>query len=332
MTPLHHRLAFFSFLAIVIVTSALDGGRSRIRTLNGWKAIEVITENESRGDSGWRMPDDFDGIGAFIVDKDADRPILRVHVNHEKTGDSSISEVNLYKNELKRAIRNKIETNRVDGVRFVRDARLAYDSWSTDGGQTKRTNVDPNHTGFCRFCSGQSYKPNTFGNNRGFVDQIYITGEECRNGALFALDAKRRDLYKLSGFTGDASSQRGGMPKGPWENAALVDTGETNHIALVLSPDGQGDNERLQLYIGQKGKNKDGNNANDFLSRNGLAYGEYFFFQANFPNEGQTNRNGRLVKSPNNVLRDGKLEDVDTNPRNPKEIVVAETNTGLFVI
>ena len=54
-------------------------------------------------------------------------------------------------------------------------------------------------------------------------------------------------------------------------NAALVDTGETAHVAILLSPDGGTRN--LTMYVGQKGINASGAEASDFLSRNGLAFG-----------------------------------------------------------
>jgi hypothetical protein len=156
---------------------ALDGGRLRIKPFNGWKAIKIITAGDSKGRS-WRLPDNFDGAGAFAVDGDT----IRIYINHEK-GDSSITEVNVDKNKLKQAISNMIRDSEITllvvGVSFVNSARLAYERWSSDGGVSFTTEVLPDDTKFCKFCSSQAHKPDTFGNNRGFVDQIYMTGEEC---------------------------------------------------------------------------------------------------------------------------------------------------------
>jgi hypothetical protein len=104
---------------------------------------------------------------------------------------------------------------------------------------------------FYRFCSGQAYAPNAFGTDRGFVDQCYITGEEQTEGALFVIDSVQRDFYQLSGAVGtDSTGGNGGMPYDAWENAALVNTGETENVALLLSPDGG--SQDLQFYIGRE--------------------------------------------------------------------------------
>ena len=329
-----------------VVYALDDRTPSKIATRNGWKSIEVMTEGESKGPFAWIMPGRMDGIGAFVVDNPStpngistasSNQIIRIHVNHELDTNASISEINIYKSALQEVVANKIQNRQRNNPEFVRDVRLAYFRWSDDGGRSfySGQHVQPNEAGFCKFCSGQSYKPNTFGPNRGFVDQIYITGEECPNGALFALDVNRRTLYKLSGYAGNSgTSHMRGIPYDPWENAALVDTGETNHIALMLSPDGDHSTTRyLQFYIGHKGKDRDGNTgATDFLSRNGLAYGEYFYLQSTFPRTGNTNRGGKFVQDSNaEILGDGKLEDIDTNPNQPNQVVLAESDTGLFI-
>jgi hypothetical protein len=221
-----------------------------------------------------------------------------------------------------------ITDNKIGDVEFVNSARIAYDRWSNDGGAS----FSPDTTVFCRFCSSQAYAPNTFGDNRGFVDQLYITGEECVNGRLFVLDSSTRDFYQLSGFSGSSggSGGNGGMPFNKWENAALIDTGETEHIALLLSPDGNASDEFLVLYIGQKGKNANGNIADDFLSRNGLANGEWFYLKSKFPDTGKTNKKGKFQKGTNGALGSKKLEDIDTNPSNPTQVVLAEQNMGIY--
>jgi hypothetical protein len=322
----HTFLLVLSFLALFNgISVALDEDESRIVPFNGWKAIEVITEGDSKF-WDWVMPAKFDGAGAFLVTPN----IIRIHVNHENE-EASISEVNVDKNNLKRAISNMIENDDIGNVKFVNNARLAYDRWTLDGGANWNTDLSPSRTGFCKLCSSQEYKPHTFGRDRGFVDQLYITGEECGGGALYVLKSLSRDLFQLSGFTGSSSDSIGGVPFDPWENAALIDTGETGHVALLLSPDGANSKRFLRLYIGQKGKNRNGSNANDFLSRNGLAYGEWFYLNAGFPSIGRTDNTGSFEKNSNGALEGGKLEDVDTNPNEPTKVVLAEQNEGLFI-
>jgi hypothetical protein len=163
--------------------------------------------------------------------------------------------------------------------------------------------------------------------NRGFVDELYITGEEVSGGRLFAIDSAERDFYQLSGVSGSAPGGLGGMPFDPYENAALLDTGETNHIALLLSPDGG--TQTMKLYIGQKGKDASGNPANTFLARNGLAYGSYYFLNDALPASGAST-DGYFDTTSAGALLSTKLEDVDTNPNDPTQFVLGDEDSGLF--
>jgi hypothetical protein len=225
---------------------ALDGGALRLEPYSGWKAFEVISAGEDPAGDGFShsMPTNFDGAGAWLVDP----ATLRVQVNHE-IGDTSISEVNLDLADLQTAISNMISGGTTGGVSFVVSARQAYDRWSDDGGLTFTPTSDTSNTSFNRFCSGQAYAPNTFGIDRGFVDEIYITGEEfAGTDRLFAIDSVNRDFYRLSGTAGSAPGGIGGIPFDSYENVALMDTGETDHVALLLSPDGG--TQTMRLYIG----------------------------------------------------------------------------------
>ena len=208
---------------------SLDGGALRMTPRNGWRTFEVISVgNNPAGDGfNWAMPSTFDGLGAWLPDA----ATLRLEINHENT-DATISEVNLNHANFQSAIRNMIGSGTTGGVSFVNSAQQAYGRWSNDGGSNWTNTVDISTTSFYRFCSGQSYRPDTFGAGRGFVDNIYITGEEGSTNRLFALDLANRDFYRLSGLTGGASGGVGGMPYDPWENAALLDTGETKSRGL----------------------------------------------------------------------------------------------------
>ena len=308
---------------------ALDGGTLRVNPRNGWKAFEVISINDDPSGDGftWSMPGTFDGLGAWLPDAST----LRVQVNHE-VSDATISEVNLDLASFQTAIANTISSG-TPGVTFVNSARQAYDRWSSNGGQTWINTSSPSTTNFNRFCSGQSYLPNTFGAGRGFVDNVYITGEESFGNVnfdrLFALDLDNRDFYQLSDVAGSASGGIGGMPKDSWENAALLDTGETDHVALLLSPDGG--TSAMKLYIGEKGLDPNGNASNDFLARNGLAYGSYYFLNDALPTTlGGTSTNGTFDTTIAGALVSSKLEDVDTSPSDPTRAVLGDQTSGLF--
>ena len=175
------------------------------------------------------------------------------------------------------------------------------------------------------------HQANSFGAGRGFADNIYITGEEGRlsTGRLFAIDLANRDFYQLSGVVGSASGGIGGMPSDSFENAALLDTGDTTHVALLLSPDGGiANHEALHRRQGQDAA---GNASTSFLARNGLAYGSYYYLNGTFPaTTASPPTNGTFSTSTTGALSIAKLEDVDTNPNNGTQVVQGIQETGLF--
>jgi hypothetical protein len=297
---------------------AINGGTLRVNPRNSWRAFEVITTGDNpAGDSfSWAMPSAFDGLGAWLPTATT----LRVNINHEVT-DAAVSEVNLNLASFQTAIRNVITSGTTGGVTFVTSAQQGYDRWSNDGGNSWTPTTDVSNTAFTRFCSSQSFLPNTFGTNRGFVDHIYINGEETfdTTGRVLAIDLVNRDYYRISGVTGSASGGIGGMPSDSFENAALLDTGETNYVALLLSPDGG--SQTMQLYIGLKGKDASGNTSNSFLARNGLAYGSYYYLNDTFPTSGSST-DGFFDTTIAGALGAYKTEDVDTNPNHPTQVVL----------
>jgi hypothetical protein len=322
------RTGFFTLLFLATIASnafAINGGTLRVNPRNNWRAFEVITiGNDPAGDGyTFAMPGNFDGIGAWIPAAGT----LRLNFNHENT-DASVSEVNLNLANFQSAIHNVIGTGSTGGIPFVNSAQQAYGRWSANGGATWTATADVTTTAFNRFCSSQSYEPNSFGPGRGFADPLYINGEEGGISRLFALDLTNRDFYQVSGVAGAAPGGGiGGMPFDPWENAALLDTGETNHVALLLSPDGG--TQTMQLYIGQKGKDAAGNPSSSFLARNGLAYGSYYLLNDTLPASG-TSTDGFFDTTAAGALVSGKLEDVDTNPNDPTQAVIGIQETGLF--
>jgi hypothetical protein len=307
---------------------AINGGTLRINPQNGWRAFEVISVGEDPAGDGYTypMPGSFDGLGVWAPDAAS----LRVNINHE-LADAAVSELNLNLANFQTAIRNVISSGSTGGVTFVTSAQQAYGRWTANGGSTWTATSSNATTIFDHFCSSQSYKPDTFGAGRGFVDNIYITGEETfdTTGRLFAIDLANRDYYQLSGVTGSASGGIGGMPSDSFENAALLDTGDTSHVALLLSPDGG--SSTMRLYIGDKGKDATGAASNSFLARNGLAYGRYYYLNGSFPaTTGSSPTSGIFSTSAVGALSIAKLEDVDANPNNGTQAVQGIQETGLF--
>jgi hypothetical protein len=122
-----------------------------------------------------------------------------------------------------------------------------------------------------------------------------------------------------------------------WENAAQIDTGNTTHVALVLSSDANSPStDYLRLYVGQKGIDSNGDGSIDLLERNGLRGGTVYVFT---PDAGQStvdlpdaplNMTGKWTISTAAALREDKLEDVHTNPLNGTQLVFADQTDGVY--
>ena len=330
-------LTWIAATSKTVFVHALNGDPSKLGldTYLGWKAFEVITQGDTNG-NGYTLPGELDGIGAYLEDADT----LRVLVNHE-TGRacdtvnlSIVTQIDLDLSNLQQAIQNMRNNGDLGGERsFVRSFGPSWDVIIDENGDE----VSSLPSSFRLFCSSQAYGPDTFGPGEGFADQIYIFGEEKKNapyGRLFAINSSTRTLYQLSGAIGDASSSQGGNPGmvyDSFENIALIRTFETNHVAFLVSVDGG--TGKLKLYVGQKGKGKNGEPDNEeFLARNGLAYGSWFYLSGSLPTEsGQTVSNGFFTASENGALTAEKFEDVDTNPLIPTQVVLGEEKLGVFV-
>jgi Carbohydrate binding module (family 6) len=296
---------------------------------DGWKTIEVISEGDRPEGSSWTLPGSMVGLNTFLVD---DGNTLRILVNHELHDAAAISEINLDKGRLTKAIANIFRSNSVGGVEFVKSSQMAYDQWSRNNGQSWRTRVNPGETSFCTFFSSQSYDANTFGADRGFADRVHITGEKCEGGRLFALKSSTRELYQISGITGHVEdvSDAGGMPFDSFEGAALIDTGDTEHVALMLSANG-GTWTSHRLYVGRKGVNEYGqrDREDNFLSRNGLMYGEWYYL-GNLSSTGAQTWSGELVTESSGSFGAEKV-DIMTNPSNPRQVAVTESNGAAYI-
>ena len=150
------------------------------------------------------------------------------------------------------------------------DAGLAINRmYNRSGAEVTPANVAQLELGgLDRMCSASLFEPNLWGTGRGLADRIYITGEETstafghpHGGTYWALDTSNGDFWALPD-----------MGRGSWENAALVDTGTTTHVAFLLGDDAQG--TPLYLYVGEK------NAGGNFIQRNGLSGGQLYVWKA----------------------------------------------------
>ncbi len=193
--------------SLVVPAAALNGNiaLSAFETYSGWRSFKVITQGDLVG--GYKVPGQFDGIDVSRVMECFMTCVLIIHgilkillltplqaclinvtyirvlVNHETplvwdtSSQSSVSEIIIDKTSLKSAINNTILIGNTGGILFVMQVGKAFDNyWLKNGSST--TSFGGNS--FAKFCSGHVHHPNKFGlgQNRGFVDALYIFEEE----------------------------------------------------------------------------------------------------------------------------------------------------------
>lgn len=281
--------AIAAVLTITILPAQASGGGfdtqaapmitgDSVNTDNGWSVDPILTvgEVDSGGQSvnatnlGYEVPGILDGIGAFKLNRDT----VRVLVNHEY-GDTVGPAYQLANGlELKGARISYVDINRDN--RMVVAAGLAFDTIFGRAGTIVDSADDLDYAGLNRFCSGSFYVPGQFGRGRGFADPIYLTNEEQSSafggpgGSFWALDPEENTLYALPD-----------LGRGSWENAALLDTGRRDTIALLLGDDhgasaatfSENPSPPLFLYVGKKKP------SGNFPERNGLVGGQLYVWK-----------------------------------------------------
>jgi hypothetical protein len=204
----------------------------------------------------------FDGMGAY----DNNDGTYSLLVNHELGSSAGYQ----YQVQVK-AGSAPLTTQTVTGGRISRfivakdldgNAANGFQSGMLAGGLAYSQVISPNASfslgsGISRFCSANLSLAGQFG-GRGFVDRLYLAGEESSNGRFFALDPTGRGkLYHVPAF---------GL--GGWESAVQVDTGSANTVAAMLFDDTSGTPNYLYMWVGTKTAG-----SSDLLARNGIGAG-----------------------------------------------------------
>jgi hypothetical protein len=333
------RLAAFNFAvsACVLADNALalhGAGSVNLTTDNGWLAFELVTQTDNIAaisDPGYGSTatrGNYDGLGTYV-----DGNQLSINLNHE-TANAAISRVDLSISAARQAIQSKLDAGATPFPASIATGMgYSYDR-IYDGAYHAVNNPNPAAIGipaivnygndwFDRFCSGTSYFPEAFGSGRGFVDAMYLTGEEVAGGKFYATDQATRTMWEVPS-----------LGLGSWENAAQVDTGNTTHVALVLNSDvGSPFSDYIRLYVGQKGIDANADGAIDFLERNGLRGGTTYYFTPDVP---PTNDlpdgtvTGKWTLSTAAALVEDKLEDVHTNPLDGAQLVFTDQTDGVY--
>jgi len=315
--------------------TALDGNNSlELNLFNSWDAFELVTHGDdisAISDTGYGTTATrsvYDGLGGYLSGG-----TLSIFINHETTP-ASISRLELDLSDFQQAIASTIDSGATAFPSSIATAMgFAYDTIFDD---TYHAMTNPNpvasgtiavanygNSNFSRFCSGSSYLAESFGTDRGFVNQMYMTGEEVGGGKFYAMESATRTLWEVPDVGTD-----------PWENATLVDTGTTTHVAVILMPDGG--SQKIKMYVGKKGVDANGDGGIDFLERNGLRGGTVHYFDPDgatttLPdNGGQIS--GKWSTSTSGALVETKLEDIHTNPADGTQAVFADQTDGVYTI
>jgi endonuclease I/methionine-rich copper-binding protein CopC len=211
-----------------------------------------------------------DGIGAFALNANT----VRVLINHElelPTTGSTAYPYTLANGTVISKGGARISYMDIDKTsRRVIDAGLAIGRVYDRAGNVVTSASQLDDGGLDRLCSASLFEPNSFGPGRGLVNRIFFSGEETatgfghpHGGTMWALDPATGDFWALPDFG-----------RGSWENAALVDTGTTTHVAFLMGDDTQG--TPLYMYVGQKNPAQGAN----FIQRNGLSGGQLYVWKA----------------------------------------------------
>ena len=226
---------------------------AQLKGLNGYEVDPLFTVGETIND--YTPAGVFDGLGAYELDANT----VRIVANHELSSSSGYA----YKLENGTELTGgRVSYFDVDKTtQKVVNSGLAYDTIIDREGN--EVTSESGFAGLDRLCSAQFVTAQQFGEGIGFVDDIFLTGEETGGGTEYALDVETNTLYAVPW-----------MGRAAWESVTELDTGRNDKVALLVGDDRAG--APLLLYVGTK---YTGENAG-FLERNGLADGQLYVWVA----------------------------------------------------
>ena len=226
-----------------------------------------------------------DGLGAYALDDET----IRVFANHEllnfRGNEYEVSDGEGGTFSLKGARVSYFDIDKAD--KTIVDSGIAYNQiYDANGDIATDASIFSNEfEGFSRFCSANLIEAERFGDGRGLASTVFFTGEEDGGGfnrvggAEWALDPETGSIWQLPA-----------LGRGAWENVTEIDTGTTDHIAMILSDDTSpfdfdGDEEDeavpLYLYVGEKQPDATLENGEpDFPAINGLRDGKLYVWVA----------------------------------------------------
>jgi hypothetical protein len=244
--------------------------------LGDWSTTPVFTIGETI--NGYTPPGIPDGMGAFERDD-----TVEIVSNHELRATQGYAYTLANGTSLTGARVSKLVFDKE--TRMLTDMGPAYDTIYNRAGEIVDDPSDLDFGALNRLCSAGSFVKG----QAGFVDDVFLTGEESYGGTEFALDVATGKLWALP-WLGRAG----------WESVATLEIPGFNntHVAILVGDD-RGDAAML-LYVGEKIP------GGNFVERNGLANGKLYMWvadngdlsPADFNGTGQT-RSGKFVEVEN---------------------------------
>jgi len=243
--------------------------------LSSWSTTPVFTIGETI--NGYTPPGIPDGMGAFERDN-----TVEIVSNHELRANQGYAYTLSNGTELTGARVSRLVFDK--DTRELMDMGLAYDTIYNRAGEIVDESSDLDFGALNRLCSAGSFVRG----QAGFVDDVFLTGEESYAGTEFALDVATGELWALP-WLGRAG----------WESVAALEIPGFNktHVAILVGDD-RGD-AALLLYVGEKVP------GGNFVERNGLANGKLYMWVADSGDLSPADFNGT------GQMRRGKFVEVD---------------------
>jgi glycerophosphoryl diester phosphodiesterase len=324
---------------------------AQLKGLNGYYVDPVFTIGETYG--GYTPVGILDGLGAFALDDDT----VRVLANHELSASSGYTYTLANGTELTGARVTFFDIDK-DSLSVV-DAGLAYDTIINRAGEVVDSADDLEFGGINRLCSAQYIEAHQFGKRIGLEDGLFFTGEETDGGTEFVIDPKTNTMYAVPWMGRAAWENVTEVNTGNARKVALL-IGDDREAAPLLLYVGEKDIRKragllernglakgnLYVWVPDEGVDSpdDEDNAPDPTGFNGTGNSQsgkwvkLDYYRPDLASEDGSTGYDALgfatqEKQDALVLEAGgfqfsRPEDVATNPKNGRQVVLASTGRG----
>ncbi|NWG36538.1 alkaline phosphatase PhoX [Nitrososphaera sp.] len=362
-------LAMLMPLSSALQNSAEAAGLPEMAQCDG-PECESITEIHTIGQAigDYVSVGVLDGLGAYELNKST----VRVFANHELgAGDGNSYQVDNGMGgtfSLTGARVSYFDINK--DTRQIVDSGVAYNRiYDANGNIAADASLLSNDfPGFSRFCSANLFEPYEFGGKRGIEDRIFMTNEEDGGsfnpvgGAFWAIDPETHSIWHVPDLGRGSWESSTQVDTGSSKLVAFILSDDTS--PFDADGDGQDEAAPLYLYVGEKKPD-----SSDFLERNGLRGGSLYVWVSDtgertpldFNTSGSlkgkwmkldtskgapsengstgydeygnpTQRNLWTQAEALGAFGFSRPEDVATNPRDGRQVVLASTGVDTYAV